>query len=134
MPIMFDTAYQKSCLDTDDYEESKPLYCLCGHSDEEHCNDGGDTTAKYGCEAGNNDGGLCYCEDFTLPNEPEVICEPVYFGQQNCKGCDNVEMIETSVEPQGVWEVSECNYCWQNNALQSEFIRPEKPIETRQTF
>jgi len=46
------------------------LYCVCGHTDEEHYNDGGDSTAKYGCEAGNNDGSLCRCEDFTHPFEP----------------------------------------------------------------
>jgi len=50
--------------------EEKKLYCVCGHSDDEHYNDGGDTTAKYGCEAVKDDGSQCSCDDFTHPLEP----------------------------------------------------------------
>lgn len=45
------------------------LYCICGHTDEEHYNDDGDSTAKYKCEAENNDDSLCSCDDFTHPFE-----------------------------------------------------------------
>ena len=57
-------------------QECEVLYCVCGHSEEEHYNDGGDSTAKYGCEAGNGDGSLCRCDDFTLPFEPDEWFEP----------------------------------------------------------
>ena len=44
------------------------LYCVCGHTDEEHYNDGGDYTSDVSCEAGLNDGSPCPCRDFTDTN------------------------------------------------------------------
>lgn len=46
------------------------LVCICGHTAEEHYNDGGDYTSKVSCEAGLNDGSPCPCSDFTHPMEP----------------------------------------------------------------
>ena len=80
MPTMFDTSYQRSCLDTDDYD------------------DGADEVEAF---------------------------EPVYFGEQICANCGNLEMVETSVKPTGAHIVAECNYCWTQKELENEFIRPE---------
>lgn len=57
--------------DRGDAEDALTLYCVCGHTDEEH--DGepvGDESGDIGCE-------ICCCKDFTLADErdyePEII-------------------------------------------------------------
>jgi hypothetical protein len=52
-----------------DPPDSDEMFCVCGHTDEDHFNDGGDETSKIGCEAWDNDGMPCACDDFTHPLE-----------------------------------------------------------------
>ena len=61
---IFNADYQNYV--NENFESETELYCICGHKDEDHYNDGGDSTAKYGCEAdnGRDDGLPCYCDDF----------------------------------------------------------------------
>lgn len=55
---MIDTRY--------DYAD-RLLYCICGHSEDDHSDS--DESSKVGCEAVDDWGSLCRCEDFELPGE-----------------------------------------------------------------
>lgn len=62
--------------------------------------------------------------------------DAIYFGERKCLKCGQIDEVETSTEPLGVWEVAECDNCASNRVLleeqlQNEFHRTDERIETR---
>lgn len=73
-------------------QELEVLYCFCGHSEEDHYGEPmGDESPKIPCQAGNNDGSLCRCDDFTLPNEPEEWEPNCYRCERDAVNCECVK-------------------------------------------
>lgn len=85
------------------------LHCgVCGHSEEQHFNDGGDATSKYSCEAGNNDGSLCSCEDFALPYDPLEEFEPLCFRCE--RNAENCQCRRFAYDERDLYDERELNY------------------------
>lgn len=59
--------------------------CICGHSEEQHFNDGGDYTSDVTCEAADQNGRLCPCKDYTDASDPQVFTTAAPFPAQREK-------------------------------------------------